>query len=361
MEGYDTLLLLNAVSVKEPSLLRQLRGKFQKDLSSLSPREILRVLEKKGKIDRKSWREYFDLEKEKKALEKEKIRVIPFHSEEFPALLKEISSPPVLLYVKGEFPPHPWKSIAIVGARNPSPYGRFTAERLSRDLSSRGITIVSGMARGIDTHAHRSALKAGGKTIAVLGSGLLHPYPVENKPLMDEISASGAAVSEYPLFTPPWRYNFPRRNRIISGLSAGVVVVEARRRSGALITAALSLEQGREIFAVPGKIDSPLSEGTNQLIQEGAKLVRNWEDVWSEFTHVWGSGKGKNQVDANPVVKLSPEAGKILQLMSDTPLHLDEISRLAEISSHRIYTYIMELAFKEKIKELPGKKFYLKI
>ncbi len=360
MEDYETLLLLNAISVKEPSLLRQLKSKLQKDFSSLSPREILRVLEKKENMDRKKWREYFDLEKEKKVLEREKIRVVPFYSEEFPALLREIPSPPILLYIKGKLPPRPWKSIAIVGARNPSPYGRFTAERLSRDLSSRGITIVSGMARGIDTHAHRSALKAGGITLAVLGSGLLHPYPAENRPLMDEISGAGAVISEYPLFTPPWRYNFPRRNRIISGLSAGVVVVEARRRSGALITAALSLEQGREIFAVPGKIDSPLSEGTNQLIQEGAKLVRNWEDVWSEFSHVWGAGEEKSRKEANVALKLSPEAEKILRVMDEAPLHLDEISRLAEISSQRIYTYIMELAFKEKVKELPG-KFYLKI
>lgn len=351
-------MLLNAISIKEPSLLRLLKIRFQKAISSLSPEEIWRVLRKEKKIDNMEWEKYFNLEREKKILEKEGIKVVIFDSPEFPPLLKEIPSPPMLLYVKGSLSSEVWKSIAIVGTRTPSPYGRITAEQLSKELASKGITIVSGMARGIDTYAHRSALEAGGRTIAVLGSGLLCPYPPENKSLMEKISSSGAVVSEFPLFTPPWRYNFPRRNRIISGLSAGVIIVEARRRSGALITASLALEQGREIFAVPGRVNSPLSEGTHQLIQEGGKLVRDWQDVWNEFTHIWGRAEDKR--DSIPDTRgLSPEAKKILEIMENEPLHLDEISRLAGFPSKKIYNHIMELTLKKKIKELPG-KFYLR-
>jgi len=357
MKNCETLLLLNALSVKEPSLFRLLKARFQKDISSLSSEQIWDVLEKEKKIDKIEWEKYFNLEREKKILEKEGIKIIVFDSHEFPPLLKEIPSPPILLYVKGDLPTEAWKSIAIVGTRTPSPYGRITAERLSRELASKGITVVSGMARGIDTHAHKSALEVGGRTIAVLGSGLLSPYPPENKPLMEKIISSGAVVSEFPLFTPPWRYNFPRRNRIISGLSAGVIIVEARRRSGALITASLALEQGREVFAVPGKVDSPLSEGTHRLIQEGGKLVRNWEDIWNEFTHIWGEVEDKRV--CSDTRDISPEAEKILKIMEDEPLHLDEISRLAGFPSKKIYNYIMELTLKKKIKELPG-KFYLK-
>ena len=302
--------------------------------------------------------EYINLEEEKNLIEKEKIKIITFDSKNYPSLLKEISSPPVILYYKGEIPVEKWKNIGIVGTRTPSPYGKLIAEKLSTELSSRGITIVSGMARGIDTHAHKGAIEGGGKTIAVLGSGLLRPYPPENKYLMEKIISHGAVISEYPLHTPPWRFNFPRRNRIISGLSVGVIVVEARRKSGALITASLSLEQGREVFAIPGKINSPLSEGTHYLIHEGGKLIRNWEDVWEEFSHIWG--KPHKEEDKSTKENLSQEAGKILKVIKNEPLHIDEISQTVGIPSSKIYIYLMELSLKGRIKELPGKFYVLK-
>jgi len=213
------------------------------------------------------------------------IRKINKTNSEYPVLLKEIFNPPKGLFIKGSIIPKDAGAIAIVGTRTPTAYGIKQCEKISHELAKRGITIISGMARGIDSVAHRSAIKAGGRTIAVLGSGLNRIYPPENKKLYEDISKNGAVISEFASDTPPMPYNFPRRNRIISGMAIGVVVVEAAVRSGSLITANFALEQGRDVFAMPGNINSSRSNGTNALIKDGAKLVEDVSDILDEFEY----------------------------------------------------------------------------
>lgn len=219
-----------------------------------------------------------------KILSKEnKTRTLSLLDKDYPANLKYIYDPPSILYIKGNILPEDTIAVAVVGSRRATYYGLKNAENLGFQLAAGGITIISGLARGVDSAAHRGALKARGRTIAVLGSGLNKIYPRENEELVEEIAQNGAVISEFALDTPPLRQNFPRRNRIISGLSLGVVVVEAAKRSGALITANFALEQGREVFALPGKIDSFTSKGTHDLIKQGAKLVESIEDIIEEL------------------------------------------------------------------------------
>ncbi|MDP8216806.1 MAG: DNA-processing protein DprA [Candidatus Kaelpia imicola] len=222
------------------------------------------------------------LKEELELSKKENIKIISILDEDYPEDLKNIPDAPIILYVKGVLD-NSGLNIAVIGSRKASSYGLLTAERLSGQLASLGVTIISGMAREIDSAAHKGALKAGGRTVAVLGSGLLNIYPPENVELAKQITGNGAVISEFPLKTSPLRENFPRRNRIISGLSKGVIVVEAALRSGALITADLALDQGRDVFAVPGEVGSPTSCGTNYLIKQGAKLVDSAEDILEEY------------------------------------------------------------------------------
>jgi DNA processing protein len=224
-----------------------------------------------------------DLEKEFEDARKQNINIITFEEDGYPENLKDIYDPPIVLYIKGGIITEDTNSLAIVGSRRASIYGLTSAEKFAYQLGQRSVTIISGMARGVDTYAHRGALKAGGRTIAVMGSGFNHIYPPENKKLCEEIAISAAVVSELPLNTPPFAQNFPRRNRVISGLSKGVLVVEAARNSGALITADFALQQGREVFALPGKVDADNSFGTNALIKDGAKLVTSVEDIFEEY------------------------------------------------------------------------------
>jgi len=222
-----------------------------------------------------------ELENELKLIAANNFKVISLNDQAYPPLLREIANPPLVLYIRGDEKILSGFSLAVIGSRQCSGYGINTACELARKLAMCGVVVVSGLARGIDTAAHTGALT--GKTVAVLGSGLLNIYPRENKKLVDDIAANGAVISEFSLNTVPDKENFPRRNRIISGLSRGVVVVEAAMRSGALITARLACEQNREVFAVPGQIRAHTSEGTNQLIKDGAKLVNSVEDILLEF------------------------------------------------------------------------------
>lgn len=307
-----------------------------------------------------NWKKYLDWEKEFRLLEKHRVKVIVAGDSSYPENLANIFDPPLLLYVRGEFLPGDRIAVAIVGSRRSSLYGGRAAEKLGWELAARGLTVVSGLARGIDSAAHRGALASGGRTIAVLGSGLDRIYPPENKGLMEEISRQGAVVSEFPMATSPNRGNFPRRNRVISGLSLGVVVVEAAQRSGALITVDCALEQGREVFALPGKVDSLTSRGTNKLIQQGAKLVATSADIIEELGPLGGDwypgekAKGEDRLSLPP---LKEEERKLYYLLSDEPQHIDSLIGKSGFPASRAASLLLMLQMKKLVKELPGKMF----
>ena len=301
-----------------------------------------------------------DLDKELQLAKQNNIGIVTILDKEYPGNLKEIYDPPCVLYVKGEFSSFDLNSISIVGSRRASFYGLTCAQRLSFNLASLGLTIVSGLARGIDTQVHKAAISAKGRTIAVLGSGLLKMYPPENKELSDHICEYGAVVSEFSLMAPPLARNFPRRNRIISGLSLGVVVVEAARNSGALITADLALQQGREVFAVPGSMDSSTSLGTNGLIKEGAKLVANVEDIMDEIGNKINNVSMINEKTAGEkevLPSLEQQASSVYGFISEEPKHIDEIINLTRLGFPSLSGILMDLQIKQLIKELPGKHF----
>src|SRR5438309_344520 len=296
--------------------------------------------------------------------------IITFDDVRYPGRLKEIYDPPLALYVRGDTTLLWLPGLGVVGTRHPTPYGMGMAERLSNDLASRGLVIVSGMARGVDTHAHRGALNGKGKTVAVWGTGIDVPYPRDNKRIAESIvAAGGALVSEFPVGTFAAPQNFPIRNRIISGLSLGVLVVEAAEYSGTRITARCALEQNREVFAVPGNVTNKNSWGPNTLIKQGAKLVATWEDVWEELPAdvrlALEPAKGAESQAGQTAslfgeTELSPHERKIMaQLKADEAQHLDEIIEKleTELSSSEIFAALFELELTGKVKQLPGKNF----
>ncbi len=296
------------------------------------------------------------------------IHLLAQDDPEYPKLLKEIYDPPIILFVKGDVKCLNTPAVAIVGSRRATPYGVNTAERISRDLASRGVLICSGLARGIDTAAHRGALEARGLTIAVLGSGLNVIYPKENKRLVQQIEQQGCVISEFPLNAGPVPQNFPIRNRIISGLSLGVCLVEAAEYSGSLITARMALEQGREVFAVPGNITSRNSFGPNLWIKQGAKLVQDWQDIVEEFPRSLKEFFLFNPQEHQPAGQegstfgLLTEAEKAVLkwVPDDEAIHIDRLLDLTHLSSAELLSALLELEMKDKIKQLPGKSFLKK-
>jgi DNA processing protein len=280
------------------------------------------------------------------------VSILIFCDQGYPNNLLQIYDPPPLLYVRGKLVADDSPMVAMVGSRKGSHYGRAVTKKISKELTAAGVTVVSGMARGIDTCAHLGALEAGGKTIAVFGCGIDIIYPPENEKLFFDIIEHGTVISEFPLSTPPEGKNFPKRNRIISGLSLGVVIVEATADSGSLITASYALEQGREVFAVPGNVGMATSQGTNALIKQGAKLVEGAQDILVEIIPQY---EGKSSRAEIPV--LNDEEDGILQLLSHNPLHIDEISRLSQMEIRRVSTILLELELKGVISQLGGKMF----
>jgi DNA processing protein len=280
------------------------------------------------------------------------VSILTLRDHDYPKNLLQIYDPPPLLYARGKLEAVDSPMIAMVGSRKGSPYGRAVTKKISKELVVGGVTVVSGMARGIDTCAHLGALEGGGETIAVLGCGIDIVYPSENKKLFHDIIGHGAVISEFPLSTPPEGKNFPKRNRIISGLSLGVVIVEAATDSGSLITASHALEQGRDVFAVPGNIGTTTSQGTNALIKQGAKLVEGAQDILVEIIPQY---EGKAFREEIPT--LNDEEDGILQLLSHNPLHIDEISRLSQMEIRRVSTILLELELKGVISQLGGKMF----
>jgi DNA processing protein len=310
---------------------------------------------------------------ERAAVELERVKklggdILLLDDGSYPMLLREIADPPITLYVRGQ-----WEEcftqpcVAVIGSRLCSTYGTNAAEMLARDLATRGITIVSGLARGIDTTAHRGAMRGNGKTIGVLGTGIDGAYPKENKRLINDILGSGGAiVSQFPLGTPPLKDNFPYRNRIISGLSLGVLIVEASERSGSLITARLAMEQNREVMAVPGNITSANSYGTNYLIKSGAKLVQQWQDVVAELPSEIAAGILPPKVDEedeqsrkeNVPPDLSPAERKVWSLLCyDRPLQIDVLLQLSGMSFGDLNTALVALDIRDLIRVLPGKNY----
>jgi DNA processing protein len=281
--------------------------------------------------------------------------LVTYVDRSYPQRLLTIYDYPALLYVRGEIMASDTWAIAVVGSRRASPYGQRVARNLSAGLVGRGFTLVSGLARGVDTAAHRAALESGGRTLAVLGSGVDVIYPPENRRLADEIAASGAVVSEFPPGTRPEPGFFPRRNRLISGLSLGVVVVEAGQKSGALVTAHIAADQGREVFAVPGDITRAGSRGPHHLIQEGAKLVRDVDDILAELPdrpHRVSAG-----LPGGPRPGLAPQERELLDLITDDPITLDELVRLTGWGSSRVLAALLSLEMKSHIRQLAGKRF----
>lgn len=302
------------------------------------------------------------IDRELDALEKAKVGVLTFLDPNYPPLLKKIHDPPPLLYYKGRPSSKDACCLAMVGSRQGTSYGIRTTERLAWGLSQRGLTIVSGMAIGIDAAAHQGALMARGRTVAVLGSGLDVIYPRENRKLFDHIAETGMVLSEFPLGTLPERQHFPIRNRIISGLSLGVVIVEATLRSGSLITARLALDQGREVFAVPGSVESLRSSGTNSLIKQGAKLVEHVQDILDEIR--WEGGEEKEDPaeglaaeEKGPPAVLPEEEKQIYALLEGRTLHTDEIVRLSGLGISSVLVLLLNLELKGLVRQLPGKFF----
>jgi DNA processing protein len=300
-------------------------------------------------------------------LDKQKISIITYQDELYPQKLLNIYDRPPFIYVLGSLSKDDI-NIAIVGSRMASTYGKYTTEKISRELALKGITVVSGMARGIDSAAHRGAITAHGRTIAILGSGLDVIYPPENKKLFADITENGAVISEFPLGTPPRSSNFPARNRIISGMSYGVVIVEAGEKSGSLITARLALEQGREVFAVPGSIESAGSRGTNRLIKQGAKLIENTDDILEEIIPQMErttalktrSVSVPEEIPVKSFESLNDIELKIIGLFSKNNIHIDDLISTTGLTSAAILSALTNMELKGIIQQHPGKFFSLK-
>ncbi len=389
------LNLIQGVGLKTVQVLRDVFGSAEralratedelKKIDGLSP-SICDLLIRKPVL--------YPVERELELINEYGCQVLTLYDDAYPPHLKGIDSPPLVLYIRGELVPEDSLSISLVGSRNAKDYGRKVSYRLSYQLAQSGLTVVSGFAKGIDTSAHRGALDAGGRTIAVMGNGLSVIYPAANRDLVKKIEASGALISEFPIGVKPKPSNFPRRNRIISGLTLGTVVVEASNRSGALITARLAGEQGREVFAVPGEIFSELSAGTHRLINNGAKLINTVDDLLNELPR-YALNQIQSSTSTSPVPNIETESSQDLpvekrgslhastqppsevqQSVSSVPppdltpdeklvfnaievpsSHIDTIVRTTQLSIAQVSSVLLMLELKGIIQQLPGKQF----
>ena len=290
------------------------------------------------------------------------VRILTMADPDYPLLLLQIPDPPPVLYLKGSLVKEAG-CVAVVGSRNATAYGIQTARQLSAELAVRGVTIVSGMARGIDTAAHQGALENDGRTVAVLGSGLARIYPASNRKLFDRIACQGGVISEFAMLADPEPHHFPLRNRIISGICLGTVVVEAGRKSGSLITARLAAEQNRDVFAVPGSIRSFKSVGTHNLIKQGAKLVENAEDILEEMRHRLHippaeppSAATQPQLPGD----LTADEQRLLDALGPYPLHIDDLTRCLEMDAGKVASTLLQLELKGLVQQSAGKRFALK-
>ncbi len=302
-----------------------------------------------------NWEKHADLKAELDLVKQFGANVITQTSPVYPRELKTIHNPPIILYVWGELTERDQRAIGVVGSRKTSHYGLDCAKKLSYQLAYAGLTIVSGLARGIDTAAHQGALAAGARTVAVIGSGLMDLYPPENKALAEKIAASGAVVSEYPMRFPPSVQTFPYRNRIVAGWGSGVLVVEAGLSSGALITANQALEHGRLVYAIPGPIDRPTSAGSNRLIQQGAKLVTCAGDVLDDLNLLFHETPAARA--SAPPAPLLPDEASILAALEEGDLSLDEVITASKLPAAKASSCLLAMEMKRLVKQLPGQRF----
>ena len=300
--------------------------------------------------------------REQERLQELGLGVITRDSEAYPEYLREIYDPPAVLYYRGDIEQLKSPSVSVVGARKPTPYGQAVAEKLAADLAGRGLVVVSGLARGIDSIAHWGALQKG-RTTAVVGSGLDTVYPRENRKLFQKIAEDGVVLTEYPLKSPPLAHHFPLRNRIISGLSLAVVVVEATRKSGTLITARMALEQNREVLAIPGNITSELSQGTNWLIKNGARVVESWEDVVDELPAPWNEElRSPDREERKRLPSLSAQENKLYSLLRPDGLkHVDELVAETQLSVSEVLALLLNLELKGLVSQRSGHNYQRKL
>lgn len=296
------------------------------------------------------------IDRDLRIIEQSGVTLMPLSSPDYPPCLKEIYDPPIMLYVKGNILESDKLAVAIVGSRRATIYGKSIAERIARDLAAHGLTVVSGGARGIDTAAHKGALAAGGRTIAFLGCGIDVSYPAENKKLFEAITESGAVVSEFPLGSNPEPWRFPPRNRLISGMSLGVLVCQSPEASGALITAGYAAEQGKDTYAVPGNVDDERNRGCHKLIQEGALLVQEAADILRELGLETESEEGSRQL-ALPVEALNEQERDIASLLSLEPMPVDEIIEKTGLPAQMVSGTLTVLEMKNVVRRVPGNAY----
>ena len=307
-----------------------------------------------------NWKKVTNYELEIELAEKTGTRIITLADREYPEILKQIYNPPLCLYIRGTLPEDNSKNIAVVGSRRTTRYGQKVTAYIAGAAADADWTVVSGLAYGIDAAAHKAVVEKKGKTIAVLGGGLARIHPQDHIPLAGSIiKHNGAVISEFPMNFPPARWSFPMRNRIISGLSRGLIVIEAGERSGSLITAKLALEQGRTVFAVPGEIDNPQAKGTNRLIKNGAILTESFNDILEEFSFIPSYAADKKKKE-NPKIELTETEQKIISELRRGTMSIDQLSIVLSLPPGPLLATLMQLQIKGLVASLPGKKYELK-
>jgi DNA processing protein len=362
MNATEACIALNMLPTVGPVRLRKLLEIFKEPQQILAAkRNELRKVEGIGHEvadEISNWESTVDLGAELKRVREFGVTVVTQESPSYPRSLREIHAPPIVLYVWGELEERDHHAIGIIGARRTTHYGTESTKKLAYQLAYAGLTVISGLARGIDTAAHQGALAAKGRTIAVIGSGLAKLYPPENAALAEKIrSGNGAIVSEFSMAIEPDRQTFPMRNRIISGWSHGILVVEAGLNSGALITAAQALEQGRSVYAVPGHINAPSAMGSNRLIQQGAKLVMDAGDILDDLQILLPETKPSPEAAARPLPPLSEEERRIYDAIEASETAIDQIAAKCDLPSAVVSSTLLRLELKRLVKQLPGKYF----
>ena len=358
MDSREALVALNLLPDIGPVRVRNLLSRFGSAQAVLAATQA--DLSQVDKVGFKAanniirWRELIDLDGELRRIDQFGANIVTTDDSEYPALLRQIYDPPLVLYVRGTLRPEDAYAIAMVGTRQSTLYGRQTAERLARQLAASGVTVVSGGARGIDSASHEGALQSGGRTIAVLGTGLDIVYPAENVKLYQRIAEQGAVITQFPFGRKGDKQSFPIRNRIVAGMTQGTVVVEANRASGALITANFAAEYGRTVYAVPGRVDSPRSAGCHDLIKDGAQLCESAEDVLAEFAHLQAIEPEEPEI---PMPTLSHPEQQVFHVLTHEEMQQDEIIRRSELPAAQVSVILLQLEMKKLVQQHPGRLF----